>query len=324
MRALLLTAYDGPGALRLADVPEPESSGLVAIEVYAAGVGYPDLLITQGRYQVKPEIPFVPGLEVAGLVRSAPPGSAFRAGDQVAAAVAMGGFAELAVARPERVMPIPSGLGFAGATALPVNYVAAYLALVRRAHMIPGEIVLVHGAGGGTGSAAVEVAKWLGATVIATAGSPERCEVASRAGADHVLRSDGDWRTEVLELLGGPRVAVVFDPVGGDRVALDSIRVLAPEGRWLVIGFTSGQIPAVPVNRYLLRNVSAVGVHVSGFVASEPGLVTAAAAALGQMHADGRLHPSIRTGYRLDDGPRALAELATRAGWGKAVLTVRP
>lgn len=324
MRALLLTAYAGPEALRVADVPEPDDSGQVSIQVRAAGVGYPDLLVTQGRYQVKPELPFVPGLEVAGLVRSAPPGCAFRVGDRVAAAVAMGGYAEVAIARPERVMPIPEGLDFAEATALPVNYLAAYLALVRRARVTPGEVVLVHGAGGGTGTAAIEVAKWLGATVIGTAGSPERREAARQAGADYVLPSDSDWRAGVLELLGGPGVAVVFDPVGSDRVAQDSIRVLAPEGRWLVVGFASGEIPEIKVNRLLLGNVSAVGVYLGGFVTALPGLTAETAVALGQMHAEGRLHPSIRTGYQLEDGPRALAELAARSGWGKTVLTVRP
>ena len=324
MRALLLTAYGGPEALRVADVPEPDGPGLVSIQVHAAGVGYPDLLVTWGRYQVKPDLPFVPGLEVAGLIRSAPPGSAFRIGDRVTAAVAMGGYAEVAVAQQERVMPIPAGLAFEEATALPVNYLAAYLALARRARLVPGEVVLVHGGGGGTGTAAVEVAKWLGATVIATAGSPERREAARRAGADHVLPSDSDWRAGVLELLGGPHVAVVFDPVGGERVAQDSIRVLAPEGRWLVVGFASGEIPEVAVNRLLLRNVSAMGVYVGGFVAAVPGLSAEAAVAFSQMHAAGRLHPPVRSGYRLEDGPRTLAELAARTGWGKAVLTVRP
>jgi len=231
----------------------------------------------------------------------------------------MGGYAEVAVALPERVIPIPAGLGFAEATALPVKYLAAYVALVRRARVIPGEVVLVHGAGGGTGSAAIEVAKWLGATVIATVGSPERREAARQAGADHVLRSDSDWRAEVLELLGGPRVAVVFDPVGGDRVAQDSIRVLAPEGRWLVMGFASGEIPEIGVNRLLLRNVSAVGGYLGGSVAALPGLSAEAVDALSRMHADGRLHPRVRAGYRLEDGPRALAELAARKGWGKTV-----
>jgi NADPH:quinone reductase len=324
VRAILLTAYLGPGALELAEVEEPTDASGISINVHAAGVGFPDLLTTRGLYQVRPEPPFTPGLEVAGIVRAAPPGSKFRAGDRVAAGVPMGGYAEVAIARPERVVPIPTGMDFAAATALPVNYMAAYLALARRAQLVSGEVILVHGAGGGTGTAAVEVATWLGATVIGVASSSDRQEAARLAGAQHVLDGAADWRRAILDILGGSRVDVVFDPVGDDRVLEESLRVMAPEGRYLVIGFASGKIAQVAVNRLLIRNVSIVGAYLGGLATAKPDLMAQAAAALSQMHAEGRLRPVVQADYQLADAGQALTDLENRRVVGKLALIVRP
>src|SRR3954465_7562672 len=218
MRAIQIVDLSGPdGALKLVDLPEPEPSHMltpgegVLVDVHAAGVSFPELLQTRGEYQIKPDLPFVPGSEVGGVVRSAPAGAAVKAGDRVAAFCMLGGFAEVAVAPPFLTFALPEGLDFAQGAALILNYHTAYFALVTRGRLQPGETVLVHGAAGGVGTAAIQVAKGLGARTIAVVSSDEKEQVARDAGADEVVRSDGPWK-DAVKALGG--ADVVIDPVG--------------------------------------------------------------------------------------------------------------
>ena len=243
--------------MEVVDVPEPPE-GAVLIEVAAAGVCYPDVLLTRGQYQVTPDLPFVPGSEVAGRVRSAPVGSGFARGDRVAAFPFLGGFAEVVSADPAAVFPLPEGVTYDQGAALPMNYLTCHFALRERGRLREGETVLVHGAAGGIGTAAVQLAAAWGARVVAVVSSEGKAQVARDAGAHDVVPAEG-FRDAVRDLTSGRGVDVVVDPVGGDRFT-DSLRSLAPGGRLLVIGFTAGSIPEVRVNRLLLGNLSVVGV----------------------------------------------------------------
>src|SRR3954470_23078012 len=261
MRALQISELTGPSGLRLTDLPEPEASHMltpgegVLVDVHAAGVAFPDLLQSRGEDQFKPPLPFVPGAEVAGVVRSAPEGSGLQAGDRVAAVTYLGGYAEVAVAPAFMTFKLPDALDDAQGASLVFNYHTVYFSLKLRGRLQAGERVLVHGAAGGVGSAALQVAKGLGATTVAVVSSDEKERVARQAGADEVLRSDGPWKDRALELGG---VDVVLDPVGGDRFT-DSLRSLREDGRVVVVGFTGGSIPEVRVNRLLLNNTEVVG-----------------------------------------------------------------
>jgi NADPH2:quinone reductase len=309
VRAQVLRAFDGPGALRLEERPAPAAEDRVLIDVRACGVSFPDLLFTYGRYQDRPELPFVPGLEVAGIVRAAPPGSGLQPGDRVAAYTYLGGFAELAATCPQFTFPIPDELDFTYAAGLVVNYHTAHLALHRRGRLRAGERVLVHGAAGGVGSAAIQVARGLGAHVIAVVSTPEKADVARRAGAHEVLLADEDWRAA--------RVDIVLDPVGRAR---DSLRCLVPEGRLVVVGFAAGEIPSVELNRLLLRNVDLVGVLWYDFTRHDGAVLADTAAALAELLAAGHVRPEIGAVYPLAEAPAALRELEARRALGKIVL----
>ncbi|WP_028662863.1 NADPH:quinone oxidoreductase family protein [Saccharomonospora halophila] len=321
MRAAQVTTLDGPAAVRVADVDEPGGDGSVLIDVHAAGVTFPDVLQSQGRYQIQPDLPFVPGTEVAGVVRAAPDDASVRPGDRVAAFPGLGGFAETVAARPGMVFPIPDRLSFTAAAALPMNYLTVHFALTRRGGLRQGETVLVHGAAGGVGTAAVQLAAALGARVVAVTSSPDKAEVARAAGAHDVVTAD-TFRDEVRELTGGAGVDMVVDPVGGDRFT-DSLRSLATEGRLLVIGFTGGEIPTVKVNRLLLNNISVVGVGWGAFWSSRPEYLRQQWAELQPLLRDGALDPPVGAEYPLDDVATALADLNERRARGKVVLTVR-
>lgn len=238
-------------------MPEPEGRG-VLVDVAAAGVCFPDVLLTRGLYQLRPDPPFVPGSEVSGTVRSAPAGSGFEPGDRVAAFPVLGGFAERVLVDPAQVFPLPATTTWEQGAGLPMNYLTCHFALRERGRLREGDTVLVHGAAGGVGTAAVQLARAWGARVVAVVSSEARAEVAREAGAHEVVLADG-FREAVADLTGGRGVDLVVDPVGGDRFT-DSLRSLAPGGRLLVIGFTAGSIPEVRVNRLLLTNVSVVGV----------------------------------------------------------------
>jgi len=323
MRALLQQDFSGPDGVVLADVPapKPESDRSALIEVHAAGVSFADMLITRGEYQVRPSLPYIPGLEVAGVVREAPAGSGLAAGQRVAAFMFGGAFAEEAMADPAMVVPIPDNLGFPEAAGMTVNYQTAWLTLVRRARLEAGEQVLVQGAGGGLGVATIQVAKALGARVVGVAAAGAKADMAEAAGADVVVRADDGWADAVREATGGG-VDVVVDPVGADRF-LDSLRLLRPEGRLVVVGFAGGEIPQVKVNRLLLRNTTVMGAAWREFLAHDRGFVAAAGAALFDLVAAGRLTPLLGTRYPFENGVQALRDLAARQAVGKLVITVR-
>jgi NADPH2:quinone reductase len=327
VRAVQIVELSGPGsAMALADVPEPEPSHLltpgrgVIVDVHAAGVSFPEVLQTRGQYQVKPPLPFVPGSEVAGIVRAAPPDAGVAAGDRVAAFCGLGGFAEVAVAPDFLTFALPAELDFAQGAGLIMNYHTAYFALALRGRLRAGESVLVHGAGGGVGTAALQVACGLGARTIAVVSSEEKEQVARAAGADHVVRSDGAWKDEAVELAGGG-VDVVLDPVGGDRF-LDSLRALAEGGRLVVVGFTGGTIPEVRVNRLLLNNTEVVGAGWGAYVLGKRDLNREIGAAIGGMVDEGAVRPVVGARFPLDRAGEALALLEGRGATGKVVLEV--
>ena len=325
MRALILSEFTGPDGITLEEVTAPSAGGddgrSALIEVHAAGVSFADMLITRGLYQLKPSLPFIPGLEVAGVVREAPAGSGFAAGDRVAAFMFGGAFAEEVAADPAHMVPIPDSLGFPEAAGFVVNYQTAWLTLVRRARLEPGQQVLVHGAGGGLGVAVIQVARALRARVIGVTASPAKAAMAEAAGADVVIDAGDGWADRVREASDGG-VDIVVDPVGGDRFD-DSLRLLRLDGRLVVVGFAGGDIPQVKTNRLLLRNVGVLGAAWREFILAEPGFLAEASAGLGALIDNGRLTPLIGATYPLKDGAQALRDLADRRAVGKLVITVR-
>jgi NADPH2:quinone reductase len=321
MRALQITELSGPrSALSIADLPEPEPTG-VLVDVHAAGVSFPEVLQTRGEYQIKPDLPFVPGSEVAGTVRSAPAGSSFSIGDRVAAYCILGGFAEVAVAQEFLVFPLSDELDYAQGAGLILNYHTAYFALVTRGRFTSGESVLVHGAAGGIGTATLQVAKGLGARTIAVVSSESKEEVARAAGADHVVRSDGPWKDEAKEWSDGG-VDIVIDPVGGDRFT-DSLRSLAAGGRAVVVGFTGGSIPEVRVNRLLLNNIEVVGAGWGAGVTAKPELEREIGAAVGRLVDQGFVRPIVGARFPLEQATDALELIDGRGATGKVVLELR-
>jgi NADPH:quinone reductase len=327
MRAQQITELSGPrSALALGDVPEPGSEHPltggegVVVDVRAAGVSYPEVLQTRGEYQIKPPLPFVPGSEVAGVVRSAPEGAGVAAGDRVAAFCMLGGFAEVAVAPEFLTFPLPEALDFAQGAGLILNYHTAYFALKLRGRLEAGESVLVHGAAGGVGTAAVQVARGLGARTFAVVSSDEKARVALEAGADEVLRSDGPWKDEAKERSGGG-VDVVLDPVGGDRFT-DSLRSLREGGRAVVVGFTGGSIPEVRVNRLLLNNIDVVGAGWGAYVMSKPDVNRQIGAEVLRLAEAGFVAPVVGERFPLERAGEALVLLEGRGALGKVVLEV--
>ncbi len=328
MRAIQIVNLSGPrDALREVELPEPEATHMltpgsgVVVEVHAAGVSFPEVLQTRGEYQVKPELPFVPGSEVGGVVVSAPEGAAVSAGDRVAAFCLLGGFAETAVSPEFLTFPLPEGHDFAQGASLVLNYHTAYFSLVTRGRYSEGETVLVHGAAGGVGSATLQIAKGLGARTIAVVSSDDKERVAREAGADEVLRSDGAWKDEAKELSGGG-VDVVIDPVGGDRFT-DSLRSLGEGGRAVVVGFTGGSIPEVRVNRLLLNNLEVVGAGWGAFVLGKPDLNLEIGRAIAELAERGFVKPIVGARFPLERASDALELIDGRGATGKVVLDVR-
>jgi NADPH2:quinone reductase len=316
MKAIQITELSGPeSALRLVDIDPPSGDGVV-VDVHAAGVSFPEVLQTRGAYQVKPDLPFVPGSEVGGVVVS---GDGFSPGDRVAAFCMLGGFAERVVAPRHMTFKLADALDFAQGAALILNYHTAYFSLVRRGRLTSGETVLVHGAAGGVGTAALQVAKGLGARTIAVVSTDEKEAVARAAGADEVVRSDGPWKDEV-RALGGAEV--VLDPVGGDRFT-DSLRSLNENGRAIVVGFTGGSIPEVKVNRLLLNNLEVVGAGWGASVFKHPAIVGEVAAELDKLIADGFVRPIVGARFPLERAADALQLIDGRGATGKVVLEVR-
>jgi NADPH2:quinone reductase len=318
MKAIQITSLDGPEAVQLLDVAEPTPSGdQVLIRVKAAGVAFPEVLQSRGQYQMKPDLPFTPGAEIAGEVVSAPEGSDLEPGDRVAALCLLGGFAELAVAPADTTFPLPDAVSFEQGASIIFNYGTAYFALVERGQLQPGESVLVHGAAGGIGTAAIQVAKAFGAgRVVAVTSTEEKGRIAIDAGADEFVLADG-FKDAVT--VGG-KVDLVVDPVGGDRFT-DSLRCLGDDGRLLVIGFTAGDIPTVKVNRLLLNNVSVVGVGWGAYVLGRPGHIASEWAAMEPHLASGALAPVVGPTFPLAEATAALLTLDERRATGKVLLT---
>jgi NADPH2:quinone reductase len=327
MKAVQIVDLSGPeSALRVADVPEPGSShpmtpgSGVVVDVHAAGVSFPELLQTRGQYQVKPELPFVPGSEVGGVVRSAPQDAAVQAGDRVAAFCMLGAWASVAVAPVHFSFPLPDSLDFPQGASLVLNYHTAWFALKLRGRLAEGEWVLVHGGAGGVGTAALQVARGLGARTIAVVSSDLKERVAREAGAEEVVRSDGPWKDQAREISGGG-VDVVLDPVGGDRFT-DSIRSLREGGRVVVVGFTGGSIPEVRVNRLLLGNTEVVGAGWGAYVMSKPAVTRQFGAAIAALIEQGVVRPVVGARFPLEEASAALMLLDDRQATGKVVLDV--
>ncbi|MFN8112186.1 MAG: NADPH:quinone oxidoreductase family protein [Solirubrobacterales bacterium] len=329
MKAIQIVDLSGPDtALREAELPEPEASHMltpgtgVLVDVTVAGVSFPEVLQTRGEYQVKPPVPFVPGSEVAGTVRSAPEGSGLAPGDRVAAFPMLGGFAEVAVSPEFLTFPLPDELDDRQGASLILNYHTAWFSLVVRGRLTAGETVLVHGAAGGVGTASIQVAKGLGAKTIAVVSTDEKERVAREAGADEVVRSDGEWRDEAKELSGGG-VDLVLDPVGGDRFT-DSLRSLAEGGRLVVVGFTAGSIPEVKVNRLLLNNTEVIGAGWGAYVIAKPDLNREIGAELAKLIAAGDVRPLVGASFPFsaEGASEALKLIDGRGATGKVVLDV--
>jgi NADPH2:quinone reductase len=321
MRALVCKALEGPDGLEVGDAADPLAEGKVLIEVHAAGVSYPDLLLARGAYQLRLDPPFVPGVEAAGVVRSAPDDAPVSEGDRVMAFSTAGALAELLAVDPWAAFPVPEGLSTESAAGFVMNYQTAHFALHRRGNLRADETVLVHGAAGGVGTAAIQVARGVGARVVAVASTQRKRDVALDAGADDAIDVEGFLET-VRGLTGGRGVDVVLDPVGGDRFT-DSIRALAPEGRLLVVGFTGGGIPEVRVNRLLLNNVSLVGVAWGAFMSEEPQLGRDINDDLARLVADGSVDPVVSEVLPLDRAADAFRTLERRDAVGKLVIRIR-
>jgi NADPH2:quinone reductase len=320
MKALVVQELSGPSGLVYTDVDEVDDGGdAVVIDVRAAGVCFPDLLLSRGEYQLKMPPPFVPGMETAGVVHFAPEDSGFAPGDRVSAFGILGGYAERVAVPAANVTHSPAELDDAEAVSLLVNYNTMYFALARRAAMRPGETVLVLGSAGGVGTAAIQVAKALGAAqVIAVVHREGATEFVSSLGADVVLPMTDGWAKAVREHTDGRGVDVVVDPVGGAAFD-DAVRTLATDGRLLVIGFAAGGIPTVKVNRLLLRNVGVLGVAWGEYLSRYPHAASLFAWGLGQLVAAG-LKPPPPQRYPLSEGRAALQSLADGGVLGKVVL----
>jgi len=322
MRAIVVDRWMEPAELSVSEVPAPVvGPGQLGVEVRAAGCNFFDILLVQGRYQVKPPFPFVPGGEVAGVVREVGAGVAgFAPGDRVLAAAPMGGYAERIALPAAFAHRMPEGMSFEEGAALPIVYPTSYAGLVYRAGLQRGETLLVHAAAGGVGLAAVQIGKALGARVIATAGGVEKLHVALEAGADvGIDYSEEDFVERVKEFTGGRGADVIYDSVGGD-VFDRSLKCIAWNGRLLVIGFASGTIPTVAANRILLKNIAVVGLHWGAYAKHEPARVPETFAALFRLYAEKQIRPVIYRGHPLEEAPAALAALGSRKTHGKVVL----
>ncbi len=322
MRAVVVDRWMEPAALTVHEVPDPAcTAGTVRIAVRAAGCNFFDILMVRGQYQVRPPFPFTPGAELAGVVVEVGEGvQGLAVGDRILAAPGLGAFAEQAIVPAAVCFPIPEGMSFEEAAALPIVYPTSYAGLVFRAHLAAGEHLLVHAAAGGVGIAAVQIGKALGAHVIGTAGSEEKCAIARRAGADVTIDyRAADWVDRVRAATGGHGADVIYDSVGGD-VTDASLKCIAWNGRLLVIGFASGRIPEVKLNRVLLKNIAIVGLHWGAHAIHEPGRVPETFDALFRLYREGKIAPLIYRTYRLNELPQALDALASRESYGKVVV----
>ena len=319
MKALVAQELCGPSGLTYTDVADPAvTPDSVLVDVRAAGVCFPDLLLIGGQYQLRIEPPFIPGTEVAGVVRAAPEASGFVPGDRVFGPVMLGGYAEQASIPLTSVLRTPPQLDDGQAVSLLVNYLTMYFALQRRAALQPGETVLVLGSGGGVGTAAIQIAKAMGAHVVAVVHREKARDFVSALGADIVLPMTEGWSKVVREHTGGRGADVIVDPVGGEPFD-EAVRALAIEGRLLVLGFAAGSIPTVKVNRLLLRNAGVLGVGWREFIMANPNAQAEYGRGVGELVAAG-LQPPAPQRYPLSEGCAALEALAAGEVFGKVIL----
>lgn len=320
MKAQVLTEESGPSALQLTDVDDPTpADGQVVVDIKSCGICFPDLLMSQGKYQLRMPTPFTPGTEVAGVVAQAPAGSSVKAGDKVLVASIVGGFAERLVASPEQLLPLPEGVSFDQGAAMGINYQTALFALKLRAQTAPGEVVGVLGAAGGVGTASIMVAKAMGAKVIAIVHRKGADELLRAAGADEIVQLEDGWGAKLKEIVP-EGVDVMIDPSGGD-VFDEALRQVAPDGRYVVIGFAAGGIPSVKLNRVLFRNIAVVGAAWGEYVRTHPGVPELLHDELTEMIAAG-MQPLVNVTYALDELPQALTDLAEGRILGKAVVKI--
>ena len=324
MKAVLCKRYGPPESLVLEELPSPQAgAGEVVVSVKAASLNFPDVLIIQNKYQFKPPLPFSPGSELAGVVKQVGPGvTAFKPGERVMAFTTYGAFAEEVKVEAVRLLPMPRGMEFDAAAAFLLAYGTSDHALSDRAALRPGETLLVLGAGGGVGLAAVEIGKAIGARVIACASSPEKLRACEQHGADATIDyARQDLREGIKALTAGRGVDVIYDAVGGAYTE-PAFRSIAWRGRHLVVGFAAGEIPKLPLNLPLLKGASVVGVFWGDFVRREPAQFAATLQRLGRWYEQGRLHPHVSRTFALGEAPEALKLMAARQVTGKVVLRV--
>lgn len=323
MRAIRTNLHPlGPDGVFEEEIAAPQHGDhMLVVDVRSAGVSFPDLLMSRGEYQFKPEPPFTLGSEGSGRVAHAPEGSGFSVGDRIAF-LALGAYADQVEVPPLMAFPLPDELDYQAGAALVINYHTALFALRDRGGLKAGESVLVQGAAGGVGTASIQIAKALGARTIAVVSSEEKAEVAREAGADEVVLSGEDgWLAGVKDLSGGRGVDVVLDPVGGGRFT-DNLRALSEGGRVLVVGFAGGSIPEVKVNRLLLGNTSVVGVAWGAYVATRPELAREIGETVNRLAAEGAVAPLIGDAFELAGAADALRLLDQRRATGKVVLQI--
>jgi len=324
MKAILCKEFVQPDGLVYEEVESPKvKGGEVKIAVKAAGINFPDLLMIQGLYQMKPPFPFSPGAEVAGEVIEVGAGVTNRkVGDRVIGIVNYGGYAEEVTAPALMTLPMPDGMSYEDGAGFALTYGTSHIALDDRAKIQEGETMLVLGASGGVGLTAVELGKLMGATVIAAASTEEKLELTRKYGADHTINYvEQNLRDEVKAITGGKYADVVYDPVGGDTFDT-AIRCVAWAGRYLVIGFASGRIPELPINRVLLKNTSLVGVFWGAYAINDPQTMQKSFQTLLTWYAEGKLKPHIDRTYPLENAAEALTFMANRKAKGKLILTM--
>ena len=322
MKAIVCEAFGGPEVLALRDVPDPPAPGSeeIQLRLAARGVQYVDVLMLAGKYQFRPEPPFIPGSEASGTVVAVGANvRRFRPGDQVMSRHALGAFAELANAPAAACEPVPAGLSLAEAGVFRAAYTTAYHALLQRGRLQAGETVLVHGAAGGIGIAAIQVAKTFGATVIATASTEAKRAACLEEGADHAIPYHGGFIDAVKSLTGGRGVDIVYDPIGG-AVTEESLRCLAWAGRLLILGFLGGGPAQIRSNYLLIKGIDAIGVRIGGLQDADPALAAANMRALAELAAAGKLRPRISHRFPLAEAGAAIQAVIDRAVIGKAVL----
>jgi NADPH2:quinone reductase len=324
MKAYVCREFGPVESHKVEEIEDPRAeAGQVVVDVKAAGVSFPDVLIVQGKYQFQPPFPFSPGGEIAGVISEVGEGVVdWKVGDRVIAMTGNGGIAEKVVAFEMTLMPLPETMDFKDGAAFPLNYGTTYHALKQRGQLQPGETLLVTGAGGGVGTTAIEIGKAMGAKVIAAASTEEKLEIAKNLGADETINySDGELKEKVKALTDGLGADVIYDPIGGD-IFLQCMRCVNWKGRVLVIGFASGPIPEVPTNLALLKGCSIVGVFWGRFTGAEPEENSKNFDELFTLHAEGKLKPQITKSYSLDDAAEAISSLENRKATGKVVIEI--